>query len=415
MKILWITNTLFPDICIELGISVPVIGGWMHSGAKALLNENSGIKLAVATLYKGKELKSIHLNGITYFLLPNKWNNRKYEYALESHWKTINSQFKPDIVHLHGSEYPGGLAFIKACSNKNVVVSLQGLVSVYEKYYYGGISRYTLLKNTTLRDFVRLDTIFLQQSNMHKRGLWEKETLQSVYHVIGRTLWDKNHTWALNPSANYHFCNETLRESFYAGNWEVGKCERYSIFLSQANYPIKGLHKMIEALPLIIRHFPSVKVYVAGNDFITNRRWKLSGYGKYISSQIDKYRLKDKIIFTGNLSEKNMCERYLNSHVFVCPSSIENSSNSVGEAQLLGVPCVASYVGGMSNLISQRKTGILYRFEEIEMLANGVCEIFYNDTLATELSKKAKEEAVFRHNGKINAQQLCSIYESILR
>jgi len=415
MKILWITNTLFPDICIELGISVPFIGGWMHSGAKALLNENSEIKLAVATLYKGKELRSIYLNGITYFLLPNKLNNRKYESALESYWRTINSQFKPDIVHLHGSECPGGLAFIKACGNRNVVVSLQGLVSVYEKYYYGGISRYTLLKNVTLRDLVRLDTIFLQHSNIHKRGLWEKEILQSVYHVIGRTLWDKIHTWALNPSANYHFCNETLRESFYAGNWEIEKCERYSIFLSQANYPIKGLHKMIEALPLIIRHFPSVKVYVAGNDFITNRRWKLSGYGKYITSQIGKYRLKDIIIFTGNLSEKDMYERYLNSHVFVCPSSIENSSNSVGEAQLLGVPCVASYVGGMSNLISHRKTGILYRFEEIEMLANGVCEIFYNDTLAIELSKKGKEEALFRHNGKINAQQLCSIYESILR
>jgi glycosyltransferase involved in cell wall biosynthesis len=172
---------------------------------------------------------------------------------------------------------------------------------------------------------------------------------------------------------------------------------------------------MIEALPLIIRHFPSVKVYVAGNDFITNRRWKLSGYGKYISSQIHKFRLRDKIIFTGNLSEKDMCERYLKSHVFVCPSSIENSSNSVGEAQLLGVPCVASYVGGMSDLISQRKTGILYRFEEIQMLANGVCEIFYNDTMATELSKRGKEEAFFRHNSKINAQQLCSIYESILR
>ena len=415
MKILWITNTLFPDICIELGISVPFIGGWMHSGAKALLNENSEIKLALATLYKGKELRSIYLNGITYFLLPNKLNNRKYESALESYWRTINSQFKPDIVHLHGSECPGGLAFIKACGNRNVVVSLQGLVSVYEKYYYGGISRYTLLKNVTLRDLVRLDTIFLQHSNIHKRGLWEKEILQSVYHVIGRTLWDKIHTWALNPSANYHFCNETLRESFYAGNWEIEKCERYSIFLSQANYPIKGLHKMIEALPLIIRHFPSVKVYVAGNDFITNRRWKLSGYGKYITSQIGKYRLKDIIIFTGNLSEKDMYERYLNSHVFVCPSSIENSSNSVGEAQLLGVPCVASYVGGMSNLISHRKTGILYRFEEIEMLANGVCEIFYNDTLAIELSKKGKEEALFRHNGKINAQQLCSIYESILR
>ena len=414
MKLLWITNTLFPDICNELGIDVPVVGGWMYSSAKALLRENENIQLGVATLYDGKTLKSMCLNEIHYFLVPNIGKNKAYEFGLEQHWKSIQNQFKPDIVHIHGSEYPRGLAYIRACGNKNVVLSIQGLVSVYEKHYYGGISKLSLLKNTTIRDIVRRDSIFEQHCNMYNRGYWEKVTIQSVEHIIGRTSWDKAHTWALNPAVQYHFCNETLRNEFYQQKWELEKCEKHSIFLSQANYPIKGLQKMIEALPLIVRHFPDAKVYVAGNDFITNKGLRLNGFGKFIRSLIIKNKISENVIFTGLLSEKEMCNRYVKSHVFVCPSSIENSSNSIGEAQLLGVPCIASYVGGVSDLIIHHKTGILYRFEEIEMLADAVCKIFSDDTFANELSISEKEAALVRNDSSRNAHQLNSIYKEII-
>ena len=81
-----------------------------------------------------------------------------------------------------------------------------------------------------------------------------------------------------------------------------------------------------------------------------------------------------------------MCKRYLQSHVFVCPSFIENSPNSVGEAQLLGIPCIASFVGGVSDMVVDGETGLLYRFEEVEMLAAAVCRIFTDDKFAKRLS-----------------------------
>lgn len=413
MKVLWITNTLFPDVCIELGISTPIVGGWMYSGAKALIKENKCIQLAVATLYNGKELKSIYLNGITYFLVPNKGKNKKYNFNLEIHWKSIKNKFCPDVVHIHGTEYPHGLAYIQACGNKQVIVSIQGLVSVYERYYYGGISEKSLFKNITLRDIVRNDTIFQQHYNMYQRGLIEKKIINSVEHVIGRTSWDKAHIWAINPSAQYHFCNETLRDAFYKNKWEFDKCEKQSIFLSQAYYPLKGLQQMIQALPLILRYYPDTKVYVAGNDFITNRSWRLNGFGKYIRSLIEKNCLTNKIIFFGILSEKEMCNRYLKSHVFVCPSAIENSPNSVGEAQLLGVPCISSNVGGVSDMITDNISGLLYRFEEIEMLAASICRIFSNTFLANKLSECENGIASLRHNKQLNAQKLGVIYGTI--
>src|SRR5690606_23789955 len=154
---------------------------------------------------------------------------------------------------------------------------------------------------------------------------------------------------------------ESLRPSFYNNNWRIDQCEKYSIFISQAYYPLKGFHQLLKAMPIILRHFPNTKVYVAGNNYFSNRGIKINGFGSYINTLVKKYNLADHIKFTGILSEEAMCKRYIDSHVFVSPSSIENSPNSVGEAQLLGVPCVASYVGGTPDMIEHEDTGLLYR------------------------------------------------------
>lgn len=407
MKVLWITNTLFPDVCKELELDTPVVGGWMYAGAKSMLAENNSVKLAVAALYSGSDFKVMNINSITYYLLPTK-NSQK-------HWISIRDEFLPDIVHIHGSEYPHGLAFVEACGANGVVVSIQGLVSVYERYYLGGIPLKTLNSMITLRDRIRFDSVFSQQKNMKIRGAKEIKLIEKVQHIVGRTQWDKTHAWAINPIIKYHFCNETLRESFYKYEWTLNSCKKHTIFLSQAHYPIKGLQQMIKALPLILRDFPNTKVYVAGNDFMKGKRWRLNGFAKYIASLMEEFGIEDEIIFTGLLTEEEMCKQYLKSHVFVCPSSIENSPNSIGESQLLGVPCVASFVGGTPDMITHAESGLLYRFEEVEMLANAVCEIFSNTILAEKLSRKGKEIALLRHDRKLNSNKLYSIYTSICR
>ncbi|MHB9141907.1 MAG: glycosyltransferase family 4 protein, partial [Paludibacter sp.] len=231
--------------------------------------------------------------------------------------------------------------------------------------------------------------------------------------VIGRTSWDKAHCWAINSQAEYHFCNETLRDEFYQYKWELSKCEKHSIFLSQAHYPIKGLQQLIMALPIILKFFPDTKVYVGGNNFITNRGWRLNGYGNYINSLMKKNHTAKNFIFTGILPEKEMCQRYLLSNLFICPSSIENSPNSIGEAQLLGVPCVAANVGGISDMIRHEETGLLYRFEEIEMLAYSVCRLFSDSTLVNLISLNSKSIASKRHNKIENSTKLYEIYTEV--
>jgi glycosyltransferase involved in cell wall biosynthesis len=414
MRVLWITNTLFPDVCTKLGIEPPVIGGWMYAGAKALLTSFDEIRLGVASLYAGNELKILNIGGITYYLVPNRGKGFQYAKSLEQCWVQVAAQFQPDVVHIHGTEYPHGLAYVKACGNINLVVSIQGLVSVYERYYFGGIPEKDLNNSITPRDIIRNDTLFIQRKKMRLRGYLETELIQSIKYIIGRTSWDKAHAWAINPSLRYFFSNETLRGEFYKYKWKLDTCEKYTIFLSQAHYPIKGLQQVIAALPLIIKHYPQTRVYVAGSNFTNKSYLKQNGFGKYVSSRMKALGLLNTITFLGLLSEEAMCQRYLKSHVFICPSSIENSPNSIGEAQLLGVPCVGAFVGGMDNMIEHGESGLLYRFEETEMLAENICHIFSDPALALKLSENSAAIARVRHNQEINSQSIRDVYASIM-
>ena len=269
-----------------------------------------------------------------------------------------------------------------------------------------------IYNNFTFRDFLT-GTILKGQKRFELRGIYEIEMLRMARHIIGRTSWDRSRIWAINPNAVYHFCNETLRPDFYDGDlWNYEKCEKHSIFLSQAGYPIKGLHQVLKSMPIILRHYPDTRIRVAGGDITKSltfsERLRLSGYGKYIKRLIKKNGLEEKITFTGNLNGEQMKQEYLSANVFVCPSSIENSPNSLGEAQILGVPCVASYVGGVMDMMRGNEEN-LYRFEEVEMLAEKVCQIFANADNQIDM----KGIAAKRHDPKSNSTNLLSIYKNI--
>lgn len=414
MKVLWITNILFPEAESQLVTTsgLKSSGGWMLGAADALVKRGD-VSLYVASVSPLVD-SLVKLGGkdITYYIIPLGKGNLRENSEYQDYWKTIDSEVKPDIVHIHGTEYSHGHAYMKACGSDNVVISIQGLKSAYSDYYHYGISSWEILKNITIRDLVR-GTIFKRQRDFRRSSRYETDMLKMTKHVIGRTKWDRVRTWAINSKADYYFCNETLRSEFYDGAvWTYDKCRMHSIFLSQAGYPIKGLHQVLKAMPLILRNYPDAVIRVAGNDIISTdslvQKLKLTGYGKYISTLIKKYKLSDHIQFIGNLDAEQMKNEYLNSNVFVSPSSIENSPNSLGEAQILGVPCVSSYVGGAVGMMQGNEDN-LYRFEDTEMLAYAICKVFADEGRQADM----RDIALRRHNPETNSEQLYSIYQAI--
>lgn len=418
MKILWLTNIPLPEASLLMNERSSASGGWLINTAKILSNHED-VELAVAFPKNNIENnQTLHGERIKYYAFPKIKSKERDSIDNNRYLKYIVEKVNPDLVHIFGTEFEHSLAMINVCNDLGIetIISIQGLVSVIGKHYKSSLP-FGVQKRFTFRDFVKQDNIQQQQKKFIEKGSLEIEAIKRTRHIIGRTTWDKACVSQINPNAIYHFCNETLREEFYTHRWKVDDCEKFSIFTSQASYPIKGIHFVLEAMPLILKRYPKAKLYIAGHNITESetikQKIKLSSYAMYIKDLIKKHNLVDNVVFTGILDEKQMCERYLKTHVFVCPSSIENSPNSLGEAMILGVPSVASYVGGIPDMLKDKEEGFLYQHDAPYMLAHFICEIFENEDLALKFSKNAREHALKTHDRDENTRKLIEIYEEI--
>lgn len=417
LNVLWITNILFPEaVSILSGDNVlKASGGWMLGAADALVKYHPNINLSVASLSaKVNSLTILKGKLFTYYVLPLGKGNLHYNKAYEAYWKEVKDLVKPDVVHIHGSEFTHGLAYVNACGNRNVVLSIQGLRTVIRKYFFRGLNKWEVFSNITIFDILRGSSLIGSYKSCKRLSKTEIELFSKLNHIIGRTTWDRAHTFVLNPTAKYHFCNETLRSDFYTSDiWDYSRCDRHTIFLSQAAAPIKGLHQLLKAMPIILNHYPDTKIRIAGADIthsgVPGRFLRITGYGRIILKYIKKYNLIGHVKFLGKLNGEEMKREYLSANVFVMPSTIENSPNSLAEAQILGVPHIVSYVGGAPDMMKGNEEN-LYRFEEIEMLAEKICRIFE----AKDQQIDMRKEALKRHDIQGNSDQLYKIYSDIL-
>lgn len=413
MKILWVVNILFPDVSKAMGRENKCYGGWLLGLADSL-KEDDGFELSICTVDAGvQDVQQFNLNGIRYYVLPfNRKNIYTLDPALQDRFDALYRQIQPDLIHIHGTEFGHSLAAAKAGPQFIKVVAIQGLTSIYTYHYDSGIpSRY--LQFPTLRDRIRRDSIQRQKKSFHQRGKIEKECLRLVPNVIGRTNWDAGCTKIINPERAYFKCNEILRKSFYSDHWEYEKAKPYRIFISQATYPIKGFHIFLKALALVKERYPQVDVTISGlPPFSTDAKGKIlvTGYGKYLQSLIKKHDLSDVLHFIGEIDEQQMKQEFLACNVFVSASVIENESNSVSEAKILGVPVISSYVGGVAERICHLEDGILYPFEEFYMLAYYIMKLFEDVDLCKKISNNARVNARKINDPQKNISDLKRIY-----
>jgi glycosyltransferase involved in cell wall biosynthesis len=399
---------MLPKVARSINKSHSNMGGWLTGLSNdLLLNNKTNLTVAFPNI-------DGNINGTVDGM--NYYGFKKGDVGT---FEKIISKEAPDIIHIFGTEYQHSLMMVIACENlgivNKVIVNIQGLIGFISQHYLSGIPSHFIYKKT-IRDIIKNDSIAKQQSAFIARGEHENKLLTKVRHVIGRTEWDKACVKSVNKDLEYHFCNETLRDSFYKFTWNFNKCDRYSIFVSQASYPIKGFHFILESLAHIKRRFPSTILYVTDispleKSFV--EKLKINSYQNYIGKLIKKYKLEDNVVYLGSLNEVDMCERYLKSNVFVSGSTIENSPNSVAEAMILGVPTVSSNVGGVSSMLDHHVEGYLYQHDAPYMLSHYVCKIFDNEALSVQLSNNARKRAQIAHDRKSNLNNVLRIYNNV--
>ena len=421
MRILWLCNIMLPMIAEALGKEASNKEGWLTGLADKLLEHSEKEDITLGVCFPvGKDSAPISgkVGDLQYFGFPEDTvRPENYDANLEEYLAEIVEDFNPDVVHVFGTEFPHTLAMTRCVKEKErLLLGIQGVCFAIAEAYMADLPK-KIQNRSLFRDFVKQDNIRQQQEKFVKRGAMEQESLRNALHVTGRTDWDKEKVLSVNPNLTYHFMNETLRMPFYKNRWQIKECEPYSIFLSQGNYPLKGLHYVLEAMPLICEKYPAAKLYVAGDKITAyesiKEKIKIGSYGKYCLSLVRKYHLQEKVVFLGKLGSEEMCNRYLHSHVLLMASSMENSSNSLGEAMLLGMPVVSSEVGGIPGMLTHEKEGLLYPTGNIRALAEAVCRIFGEEEVACVLGERARERALKTHDAETNFNRLLEIYREL--
>ena len=427
MKVLGVCNIMPPAIARQLGVSYSNREGWLSGLLDRVVQEQGWNKIELGIAFPAGEgmgdfqrtmQLSENMSCRCYGFTENLDTPEIYDDGLEKTFEEILADFEPDILHVFGTEFPHALACIKSYGHpERTLVGIQGLCSAIAEEYMADLPA-KVQRQVTLRDRIREDSLKQQQKKFMKRGEHEKEALLLTGHIAGRTDFDRERTAKINPSAKYHYLNETLRGIFYRDRWKRTACQPYSIFLCQGDYPLKGFHYLLRALPKVLEQFPDTHLYVAGSNIINvatfQDRLKLSAYGKYIRKLIREHRLHDHVTMLGRLNAEEMKEQYLRSHLYVLPSALENSPNSLGEAMMLGVPCVAADVGGVHNLLTDGGDGMLYPAGDVEALADRIIEIFTKEAIVERFSDNARKHARVNHDADQNYYRLIHIYREIL-
>jgi glycosyltransferase involved in cell wall biosynthesis len=412
MKVLWFSNT--PASGAEYLKCKGVRGGWLSSLDVALSRH---VELHVAfeypkfseefvykwityhpvchRHYKLRFIKNILLGGFT-----DKEDLPKYLSLIE--------QIKPDLIHIHGTENPFG-AIIDVCKIP-VMVSIQGNNTVYFHKFLAGFERkYLFVKKFRFRkltDFPFFKSHYAGYRLTRRSKYREMRNIRKCRHILGRTDWDRRISRILAPDSHYYHADEMLRKSFHETTWTRPETTKLIIHTTTGENLFKGFETICEALTLLLNRGMDVEWRVAGiekDDLIIRLARKKLG---------KEFPAKGLVIL-GIIDEDILKERLLEALIYVMPSHIENSPNSLCEAMLIGIPCISTCAGGAGSLLKDGEEGIVIQDGDPWVMAGAILELHNDPDKAARFGLNARKKALVRHDPERIVHDLLNTYSLV--
>lgn len=418
MKVLWFTNT--PCRAWEKLTGTALTGGgWLLALSEHIKNQPT-IDLHIA-FYWGKTLKPFVFKGITYHPVLREGEGSKlgrYVHRLTSQYTSksdkkeverllaVVEEENPDIIHIHGSEENFGMIAPRLPERK-IVLSVQGLLSPILCKRYSGIPFHEIRKHSSFGKRLFGDGASADRRRERRAAQREQEFMPYIKNMLGRTAWDKNATLALNPYRRYFLCNEILRQEFYESQWSLKENDHiFTLATTISNGLFKGLETIYQVAALLTKNNINFEWKIIGVD-------AKSPYVK-ITEKYTHLKASDcHISYFGRKTADEIVEILTNADLYCNCSHIENSPNSVCEAMLLGMPVIASNVGGTSSLLEDHIEGLLVQEGEPYSLAGTIITLKDNPDLMKTYGEKAREKALKRHNASAVCQQIVECYNTI--
>lgn len=388
------------------------IAGWQDS-LEEIIHKYTNIDLGVvfesSEVLIEKVIDGIHYYPIcpSYSLLE-KWRNY-YSWDVSKRKllpqaALIIDKFHPDIIHVFGSEWCWGQ--VSKFVNVPVVVHMQGSIPSYlNAFYPPNYNMWDQIFATGLNIKKQL-SLFLQRYRYVSWKKQEEETLKTVCNFMGRTLWDKQIVKFHNPISRYFYCSEALRSIFYEMEeiWKPRNNTKIRIVTVGCSSFWKGCDTIIKTSHLLMKKHFEFEWIVVGN--------------MSIKCQVEhKERLlfsEQNVVILGFQEVDKVVELLYNSDIYVHTAYIDNSPNSLCEAQYIGLPIIATYVGGIPSLIENDVDGLLVPANDPYQLAQLIIDLSTDKRKQARLGLAAANKARKRHNPQNIINDLLYCYNSIV-
>ncbi|MCX7779099.1 MAG: glycosyltransferase family 4 protein [Patescibacteria group bacterium] len=176
--------------------------------------------------------------------------------------------------------------------------------------------------------------------------------------------------------------------------------------LDRAHY-FKGLEVLLKAVVDLRSMSLDLRLLIVGEG---NLRLK---YEK----EVEKLKIKDKVIFAGQVSREDLPTYYNLADLFVLPSINRNESFGLVllEAMACAKPCLASDLPGVRTVVSNYKTGLLFKTGHSDDLAEKMKILLLNDDLAKKMGERGRERVEIEYDWKVIVKKLETLYGNVAK
>ncbi|MBR0419564.1 MAG: glycosyltransferase [Erysipelotrichaceae bacterium] len=389
----------------------------MAARVERTLKKFASDEISLAVTYSscdGKETLFID-DGITYYpidaglsvgLSQEEWEH--------SRCKLLNviDDFQPDLIQCFGSEYPFGVI----CKDVSVpvVIHMMGFLNIYYMtidsviHYSADDDPNKDLTVVKVIDEERPDRNEIDQFARKEtfNSAVERKTMELNRYFFDRTAWDERIVRYFSGGKYYHI-EEPINHVFYDSDrrWNFTKRDRIKLLSVSSSDHRKG-NEIVLRTARILKDIMKM-------DFewiVTSNSESFAPFEKRTGIRHEDVDVR----LVGYLSAEQIKEELMNADFFIHPSIIDNSPNSICEAQLIGTPVIASDVGGVSSLVKDGYSGFLYPYNEPHTLAFLIGDLCASEACLKQVSANEISTSLERHDPKKIAESLLSAYKEII-
>lgn len=186
-----------------------------------------------------------------------------------------------------------------------------------------------------------------------------------------------------------------------AGEFNVGIIGRIT--------PLKGHLDFIKAMAKVARTDPSLKVWIVGDAPASK-----DAYKEQLRILVERLGLTRRTQFLG--MQRNIPEVLSQLDCLVMASTVHEAFGRViVEAQACGVPVVATAVGGVIDIIEDKKTGLLVAPHDPAAIAEAVIDISRHADKASAMAEEAHAKVMREYTVELMAKRTLAVYEDALK